>query len=282
MKKTSFIFIILCTCNFVALGQQIKQNADSAYLQRCRNFRDALRETGREFKAATSKDCTGLEDHINKCIEDYNNAGTNEYKVFAMRSMASISCPQVIDFYKKVVLSDTSEYVRGQAMQYLGWIDAQSCIPFLLDYYRKPHLSTYEKVRIGATLIAWEAWDYGEQIANENCLSSEKNIIDDCMFCYDVLGNESSINYYRYMRKMFGEGYFVWVLVYVGDKETALLDIKASLKKDNPNKKYELELLKMIGDEESINLIRSALDDPHESVRKDAEKFLKSIDTKTN
>jgi hypothetical protein len=283
MKKISFIFIILCTYNFVALGQQIKQDADSAYLQRCRNIRDAFREAGREIRAETkNKDCKGLEEYINEDIEGYKNAVTNEDKDFFMISIAQVSCPKVIDFYEKIIVSDTSEFIREKAMLYLGWIDAQSSIPFLWNYYKKSTLSTSEKVRIATTLIVLEAWDYGEQIANENCFDTTKQIVNNCAFCYDRLGNNSSIDYYRYMRKMFGEGYFIWNLVHVGDKETALTDIKAFLKKDRPSKRFELELLKMIGDEESINLIRSALDDPHESVRKYAEKILKSIDTKTN
>jgi hypothetical protein len=284
MKKTGFILVMLCICNLAVLAQQSEQDADSAYMRRCRAFKESLIETVREMKALTkNKNCEELDSLINERIEMYKNAVTNKEKDYPMvYFLARTSCPKVIDFFEQVILSDTSEYIRGQAIAYLGGIDAQSSIPFLLDYYQKNNPSKYEKVVIGATLLVLEAGDYGEQILNEHCFDTTSQIVRLCVFGYQRLGNASSINYFRYMQKMFGVDYFMWDLVRVGDKETALPIIKDWLKKDNPNKKYELDLLELIGDEESINLIKSALNDPHESVRKYAEKILKSIDTRTN
>jgi hypothetical protein len=282
MKK---ILIYGITCLFATTFQaQETRNSDKAYMERCRKIRESLIETGREFRAQTHVDCKEMENLINEGIEGFKNATTNEDKDGFMHwYVANKTCPQAIDFFKKVILSDPSEFIRSRAMLYLGWTDdAQNGIPFLLDYYRNnPNLSPYEKVLIGGTLIVWEAWDYAEPILNEYCFDTTKSIVRLCMFCHQRLGNESSKKYFRYMNKQFEEEglYFIWDIVDTGDKEFALPLIKKSLKRDNPNKSIELRLLEKIGDDESINLIKSALDDPHESVRKDAEKILRTINT---
>ena len=286
MRKILFTYIISCLFALASQAQQSKQNADSAYLERCRKFSESIRETGREFRAETQRNCEDekLINHINEGIEGFKKAETNEDKDNIMLwRIARISCPQAIDFFENVIISDTSEFIRTQAMLYLGWIDAQRSIPFLLDYYQKnPQLSRHEKVRIGTTFVVWEEYDYGEKILNENCFDTTKQIVNRCLTCYQALGNNSSIEYFRYMHKIFGRGAgcgYIWALVHVGDKKTALPAIREYMKTSNQGRKVTLRLLEMIGDEESIEIIQSILNDSDTELVEEAKKTLKKLKT---
>ena len=293
MKKTNFIFIIFCTCNLVAFTQQIRQDYNNAYLERVRKLHEAYIETSRELwtESRNTKDCDDeeLNNRINQGIKGFKNAVTDEDKErFMWFYIPRSSCPQVIDFFKDFIISDTSEFWRGQAVSFLGSAGAVNSIPFLWDYYQKYRPSTYISAQIAIALIMLEAWDYSEQILNENCydptipfIFTVNSTMTNCATGYKILGNESSVKFFRHMNKTHGDGMsFILSLIDVGDKETALPILREYMKTSNPGRKVVLKWLELIGDAESIEIIQSALNDSDTELKKEAETTLKRIESR--
>lgn len=253
------------------------------YKNSLKDLRESYIQTGREMRAETKKiKCEEIKLTLEESRNSYISARNEENKLIALFHLSKMSCPQIISFFEEVIKNDTSELIRCEAIKYLGWIDAQSSIKFLLNRAdSNTEISNYEKVCIGTTLSVLEDYKDAENILNKNCFTLEQKYCDRCIWAYYIIGNNSSINYYRYLinnsKDDINVNIAVQKLAELGDIETAYPVMEKIMNEDNAIKGGIMRILKAIGDQRSIQLIEKvALNDKSEDNRKFAKKLLET------
>ncbi len=186
MKQIFLTIVALCMiCQTIQAQQKV---ADTNSLTLGRQRQQDYVQTGREMKAETKNvDCIGKASYIQEIINVYDTTKSNDIKQVFMIKIARMSCPEVISFFERVISTDTSELIRCNAIMYLGWIDAQSSIPFLLARVNNQTISNYEKANIGTTFAVLENWRNAEPILNRYCFNLEKRFCQTCLWAYYML-----------------------------------------------------------------------------------------------
>jgi hypothetical protein len=176
----------------------------------------------------------------------------------------------MISLFEKIILTDTSFIMRDDALMFLGWVDAQSSIPFLLEYYKKQGLSEREKVRIGTTLAVLESWDNATKVLDENCYDLDKDICSLCETAYYKVWNKSSLKYYKYIfnNKEFGERRDAALrIAEIGDMQTVHNYLKKDLNSSRSGRVVTMRKLSKIGDKKSMKLVENVFKNQKEDIK---------------
>lgn len=272
MKMKKNILFLCCTLCVINVFSQTQNNS-------LKELRESYIETGREMKAETKKiNCEVIEFDLEKNRHSYLSAKNENDKSIALSNLSKISCPQIISFFEEVIKNDTSELIRCEAIQYLGWIDAQTSINFLIERTKRTDISNYEKVCIGTTLAVLEDYKDAENILNQYCYNVEQKYCDKCIWAYYMIGNNSSINYYRYLINNSKDDINIAAqkLAELGDIETAYPIMEKIMNDEYAIKGGIMRVLKALGDEKSLKLIENTLNDKNESNRIFAKKLLET------
>ncbi|MBP1631068.1 MAG: hypothetical protein H6Q15_1961 [Bacteroidetes bacterium] len=246
-----------------------------------KKFRDSYIQTGREMKSQTKEgDCEKVKTNLEENKQAYLAAKNDNDKSMALAQLSKISCPQIISFFEEVIKNDTSELIRCEAIQYLGWTDAQTSIHFLTERTKRTDVSNYEKVCIGTVLAVLENYKEAENILNQFCSTIEQKYCDKCIWAYYMIGNSSSINYYRFLINNSTDNFTINIAVQklaeFGDIETAYPIMEKIMNDEDAIKVGIMRILKALGDEKSLKLIENTLNDKNESNRNYAKKLLES------
>ena len=274
MKMKKNILFLCCTLCVINVFSQKQYNS-------LKELRESYIETGREMKAETKKiNCEVIEVDLEQNRHSYLSAKNENDKSIALSHLSKISCPQIISFFEEVIKNDTSESIRCEAIQYLGWIDAQTSIHFLIERTKRTDISNYEKVCIGTALAVLEDYKDAENILNQYCYNVEQKYCDKCIWAYYMLGNNSAINYYHYLIKNSKRDIIINLtarkLAELGDIETAYPIMEKIMNDENSMKGGIMRVLKALGDEKSLKLIENTLNDKNESNREFAKKLLET------
>jgi hypothetical protein len=272
MEKT--ILFLCCTLCVINVFSQKQYNS-------LKELRESYIETGREMKAETKKiNCELIEVDLEQNRHSYLSAKNENDKSIALSHLSKVSCPQIISFFEEVIKNDISESIRCEAIQYLGWIDAQTSIHFLIERTKRTDISNYEKVCIGTALAVLEDYKDAENILNQYCYKVEQKYCDKCIWAYYMLGNNSSINYYRYLinnsKDDINVNIAVQKLAELGDIETAYPIMEKIMNDEDAIKGGIMRILKVLGDDKSLKLIENTLNDKNESNRNFAKKLLET------
>lgn len=235
-------------------------------------------ETGREMRASTKKiDCTEEAAWIDTLLYDYERASIDE-KAFIFDVFGKISCPRVITFLENIIDKDTAPY-HYEAIRCLGWLDAQSSIPFLLERAGRSTLSSYEKICIASVFAVLEDWENAEKLLNAHCFTTEPKFCNKCIWAYYKLGNESAKKYYRYIIKNTSSPGFqnqcAQRLADLGDEKTTFPIFEKILETQTEEyiRKGALAGLEVLETRRSVKMIQKYSQDPDPEIRK----FVKGI-----
>ena len=269
--------------NFSTALSQKKKDSDYNPYQ---HQREEYIKTGEEFFEGFKKvDCDNEETQkfIDDAIDGYNN-GKYTGTAFGEISnyLGKMYCPEIIAFFEEVVKKDTSEAVRCDAIQKLGWLRATSSVPVLMEQLSK-NISDYEKACIGSCLTVIGEWDLAETVLNSACFCKDYGIIrmDDhdirskCMWSYYIIGNESSIKFFNSWFEQ-EEGFLkvsiAVILAELGEYEKTYPIFIEAIHSDIPNYVYEsIRGLAVIGTEEALRLIEIQTQNKNEIIAKEAQ-----------
>lgn len=211
----------------------------------------------------------------------YYNNETDIKKKQLFLQYIKLSSQESIDFLEDIIKNDTSEELRCSAINSLTFIGANESITFLLGRTEDDNVSDYEKVIISSGLILLQDTVNGERILNKYCYSNDSMLCYKCIWAYYMLGNTSSINYYRYLinnsKDDININIAVQKLAELGDIETAYPVMEKIMNDSNAIKGGVMRILKILGDERSLQLIKNTLNDKKETNRDYAKKLLKNI-----
>jgi hypothetical protein len=227
--------------------------------------REEYIQTGREiFEEYRIIDCDKIKEQIEYVINNYYSDTSSIPKFHIIEDIAKVNCTRVIDFFMEVISNDTSERVRCDAIQYLGWLRAKTSISFLLGYTKKD-ISEQEKINIAFTLCVMEEYDLAIKVLNSFCYDTNGFIKDECIQVYEFAGAiDLAREYYEYYFKKaeeYPEQYDLFhaatKLIEYGHYEKAYPIILAELNSDNKYRVMSaLYGLARIGDEKSMDVIR--------------------------
>ncbi|MDD4829942.1 MAG: hypothetical protein PHE13_05520, partial [Bacteroidales bacterium] len=118
-------------------------------------------------------------------------------------------------------------------------------------------------------------------LLNNYCYSNDSMLCYKCIWSYYMLGNTSAINYYRYLinnsKDYINVNIAVQKLAELGDIETAYPVMEKIMNEENSIKGGIMRILKAMGDDKSIQLIKKTLNDKNEANKDYAKKILKNI-----
>lgn len=210
----------------------------------------------------------------------YNNETNIKKKQFFLQFIKLYS-QESIDFLEDIVQNESSEELRISAINSLAFIGSTESIPFLLGTTEDDNVSDYEKVIIASGLILLQDTVNGETLLNNYCYSNDSMLCYKCIWSYYMLGNTSAINYYRYLINNLKDDINVNIAVQklaeLGDIETAYPVMEKIMNDENSIKGGIMRILKAIGDDKSIQLIKKTLNDKNETNKDYAKKILKNI-----
>ncbi len=210
----------------------------------------------------------------------YNNETNIKKKQFFLQFIKLYS-QESIDFLEDIVQNESSEELRISAINSLAFIGSTESIPFLLGRTEDDNVSDYEKVIIASGLILLQDTVNGETLLNNYCYSNDSMLCYKCIWSYYMLGNTSAINYYRYLinnsKDDINVNIAVQKLAELGDIETAYPVMEKIMNDENSIKGGIMRILKAIGDDKSIQLIKKTLNDKNETNKDYAKKILKNI-----
>lgn len=210
----------------------------------------------------------------------YNNETNIKKKQFFLQFIKLYS-QESIDFLEDIVQNESSEELRISAINSLAFIGSTESIPFLLGRTEDDNVSDYEKVIIASGLILLQDTVNGETLLNNYCYSNDSMLCYKCIWSYYMLGNTSAINYYRYLINNLKDDINVNIAVQklaeLGDIETAYPVMEKIMNDENSIKGGIMRILKAIGDDKSIQLIKKTLNDKNETNKDYAKKILKNI-----
>ena len=262
-----------------ALTQKKTDNDYNPY----QHQREEYIKTGEEFFEEFKKvDCENEETrkYIENAINGYNNGkyiGT-EFGIIS-QFLGKMYCPEIIAFFEEVVKKDSSETVRCDAIQKLGWLRAINSVPTLMEQLNKD-ISDYEKACIGSCLTIIGEWKLAETALNSVCFCKDDDIQNKCLWSYYTIGNESAIRYFNYFFD-FPESK-LWAALFLarlGEYEkTFPVFVEAIHNKTGIN--AALYGLAAIGTEESFLLIKEQIQNENEMIAKTAKWIFQYIDIK--
>ena len=210
----------------------------------------------------------------------YNNETNIKKKQFFLQFIKLYS-QESIDFLEDIVQNESSEELRISAINSLAFIGSTESIPFLLGRTEDDNVSDYEKVIIASGLILLQDTVNGETLLNNYCYSNDSMLCYKCIWSYYMLGNTSAINYYRYLinnsKDYINVNIAVQKLAELGDIETAYPVMEKIMNEENSIKGGIMRILKAMGDDKSIQLIKKTLNDKNEANKDYAKKILKNI-----
>ena len=210
----------------------------------------------------------------------YNNETNIKKKQFFLQFIKLYS-QESIDFLEDIVQNESSEELRISAINSLAFIGSTESIPFLLGRTEDDNVSDYEKVIIASGLILLQDTVNGETLLNNYCYSNDSMLCYKCILSYYMLGNTSAINYYRYLinnsKDYINVNIAVQKLAELGDIETAYPVMEKIMNEENSIKGGIMRILKAMGDDKSIQLIKKTLNDKNEANKDYAKKILKNI-----
>ena len=277
MNMNKILFICLLLISVTSFSQQEKKD---------------FKKIGREWQQDYVKTMRGFVDDNKKIpyneyskasldtiISLYNKETSIERKQMLLRDI-KLSSQKSIDFLEAIIRNDTSEEIRCSAINSLAGIDAIPSIPFLLKRIDNKNVSDYEKIITASGLILMQDTVNGERILNKYCYSNDSIVCYKCIWAYYMIGNNSSINYYRYLinnsKDDININIAVQRLAELGDIETAYPIMEKIMNDEDAIKGGIMRVLKALGDEKSLKLIENTLNDKNESNRNFAKKLLET------
>jgi len=272
MKKLTLITIILGV--FIITNAQTEKE-NNPY----RHTREEYVKTGEEFFESFQKvDCNEEKEFIQNAIDEYY---TGVYSIEEFERISSflgkMYCPKTISFFEEVVKTDTSEKIRCDAMQKLGWLRAKTAVSILLNQLNKD-ISDYERACIGSSLTIIGEWELAIPVLNSVCFCKDYDIQNKCLWSYYVIGNEPAVSYFNYFFE-FSESK-LWAAHYLAElgeyEKTFPVFVEAISSGTGIN--TALYGLAAIGTEEAFQLIREQTQNKNEMIAKTAKWILQYID----
>jgi hypothetical protein len=167
-----------------------------ATAQKCKKYnpyqhtREEYIQTGKEmFESYQYTDCEIRKEQIDECMRLYYSDTSCIPKHHVIWYLGKVNCPEVIEFYMDVISKDTSERVRCDAIQYLGWLRAEKSIPFLTEYADQTN-SLKEKSQIALTLCVMEKYDLALNILDSFCYDENGILKGNCIGIYSFVGSK--------------------------------------------------------------------------------------------
>ena len=264
--------------NTASASASVQGTTDSDY-NPYRHAREEYIKTGEEFfEEFQNVNCEENKELIQSYINVYyNEKSSNQEIEMAFSIIGQAYCPEIIDFFIEVVAIDSSEKVRCDAIQKLGWLRAKSAVPILRDHLSKD-ISDYEKACIGSCLTGIGEWDLAQQALNSVCFCKDNDFIDKCLWSYYIIGNESAIRYFNYFLE-FPESR-VWAANYLAELGEYEKTFPIFVESIDSGKNIILSILGLaiIGTEDALRLIEEQTQNKNEIIAKKAQEILRNFD----
>ena len=278
MKK---IILILSLLGGFIIGNAQTEKEYNPY----KHQREEFIKEGEFFIEAFKKvDCSETKEFIQSAIKGYYS-GEYTGKQFGIISnyLGKMYCPEIIDFFADVLVIDTSEEVRCEAIQKLGWLRAMSKIPVLIDY-AKNNISEKEKITIALSLCVMAAYEEAIKIANLFCYDNEGYVKEECIAIYEFAGEKKAAldHYERFFQNLKDERYLLFAaqkLAEYGNYEKSYPIFIEFLNSTDNNKIIgALRGLAMIGDEKSFQILKEQTKSKNQVAAQEAQFILNKIE----
>jgi len=247
--------------------------------------REEYIKTGDEFFESFQKvDCNENKEFIQNAIDGYYAGEYSGEKFEEISSfLGKMYCPEIITFFEKVVEIDSSEKVRCDAMQKLGWLRAKTSVPILLNHLNS-NISDYEKACIGSCLTIIGEWNLAVPVLNAVCFCKDDDILQKCIWSYYIVGGENAINYFNLMFEQdeSRKPAAALFLAELGEYEKALPYFVEIMNTGGIGNQilYAIKGLAAIGTEEAFKLIKEQTQNKNEVIAKEAKWIFNYIDIK--
>ena len=248
------------------------QHAREEYIQAGKDIFESYRYT----------DCEIAKEWIDKYKNMYYSDTSTIPKHHVIWYLGKVNCPEVIDFYMDVISKDTSERVRCDAIQYLGWLRAEKSIPFLTKYAYQTN-SLKEKNQIALTLCVMGKYDSAIDVLDSFCYDENGILKENCIAVYSFAGNKKVIKFYKNefkkpeRRLSAARNLAEWGVYH---RKTYPVFIEALKSGDTNKMQTALYGLAAIGDKKSMRLIKEHTKNENQFIAKRAQFIIKYIEMK--
>jgi HEAT repeat protein len=125
----------------------------------------------------------------------YSDTASIELKRDALQNLGHTNCQDVIDFYVDILNNDTHNDMRCDAILYLGWLQAKSSIPFLLQAAKNDN-ELYFVNHIAKTLCVLEEFELAASILDRICFNEDGSVKKNCIGAYAFAGKDDIVKNY--------------------------------------------------------------------------------------
>jgi len=186
MKKKMLSLILASICLTSIAQFEIKYNRFRHSIEEriiiARDLLSSYRDTEIDCNTKDVKTDTDMSKSIY-----YSDTASIESKQDALRELVHINCQEVIDFYVNILKTDPNKKLRHDAILYLGWLEAKSTIPVLLEAAKKENEFYFVK-RIATTLWIMEEFDLAASLLDRVCFNEDGSVNKDCIEMYESVG----------------------------------------------------------------------------------------------
>jgi len=228
---------------------------------------------------------------IRKLMSDDSTTYGDIY--LSLRYLSFFQCSESYEFIKNLILTDTSEKIRCDAIRLLGWMRSVESITFLKRLLKKEKLSTKEKYHIISAFCLIAVYNEWQDIIDEFVIlldefcGFQNGMVRDCSDencseLYFMIGGETALNYFSYCfdtEELKVEA--ALKLTQLGEYETTFPIFADAINSgDTDNMFIAMQGLATIGTEEALQLIREQAQNEKEIVAVMANWILKYMNEK--
>ncbi|MDL2313135.1 hypothetical protein LJC68_09705 [Bacteroidales bacterium OttesenSCG-928-B11] len=281
MKRVLFI-LIFCITSSVLFSQA--SDIKNPYRNSREEYLKAGREMLEEFDNRLCDNAIAI-----KWIEEYYDTYDYKYKKDLLYMLGRINCDTVTTFLVQLLLTDSCEETRCDAILLLGWRRPYELIPFFEKYATKD-ISCEEKIAVASLFAVMEDFQRTLLVLNRCCIKG-KDMYEKCAILYFKTGNNSSsIDYFTsYLNYSYYKLSAASYLAKLGEYSEALPVFVETVTvhhsqsndrfgNDNTSRMYvALMGLAMIGTNEAINIIESQCQHEEKDIAKCASSILQNL-----
>jgi len=212
----------------------------------------------------------------------HSDTASIESKQDVLRELVHINCQEVIDFYVDILHNDPNKQIKADAILYLGWLNAKSNIPVLLEVAKKENNLRFAN-RIAFTLCLMEEFELAASILDRVCFNEDGSVNKDCIENYEYAGREELVRNYwlSEWEKDNDENRKLTIALHLtkhGAYDISFSVIKEALEgTDTYKRRSAINGLATIASEEALELIQNCMNDEDVVVANYAKSVITSL-----